>query len=211
MAQLKVAPIKTEPFIVSYPHLLVPQEFRPKPGELPRKPKYSCVAIFAPGTNLEPLKKAAAEARSNYFGNVVPRGLRNPFRKCEEMWKEVDGKLVPEPGYMAGGTFIALDFGDRMAPECWDQRGKVITDASVLYAGCKCIAVVRPTGYNFEEKNKGVKFYGLTLQKIDEGENIAGRVSAKDYFKPVEGLQDNATTGATTADGWDDDEGDESY
>lgn len=204
MAKPRTNPVQTPPFILSYANLVEPKAFPAKPGEAPRKAKYGCVAIFPPGSDLSKLQENATEAKKLFFGAQSPRGLRSPFRKCEEMWKEDTntGKLIPEPGYMAGGTFIALDGGDRVKPDCRDQRMKEVVDASVLYPGCKCHAVIRAAGYDFEGKNKGVKFYLLTLQKIGEGENIAGRVSAADYFKPVEMEADNATTGATTGDGW---------
>lgn len=216
MSKLKVDPITTPPFILSYPWLIEPKQFKPKPGEAPQKPKWGCTAIFdAKTVESDPkyakLREGAKEAKANYFGSNPPRGLKNPFRKNEDQWQEVDGVLRPEPGYGAGGIHIMLDAGDRVKPDCRDEYMRPVVDASVLYAGCKCVAVVRPSGYNYQELNKGVKFYLMTLQKIGDGPNIAGRVNADDYFKPVKKLEDNATTGATTGDGWEDDEDPEDF
>lgn len=221
----RTPPVELVSGILSYPHLIEPQQFEQEPGEAPRPPKYGCVVIVSEknfNVNggaplsleavLAPLKANAAAARDSFFKGKAPRGLRSPFRKCEERWSEDDnGILVPEPGYPAGGIFIALDGGDRERPDCRDQAMKEVSDPRVLYAGCKVRAVVRASGYD-RKGNKGVKFYLLTLQKIGEGDNIAGRVSAADYFKPVEVQEKNATTGASTGDGWTDgDEDDESF
>ena len=198
---------------LSFPHLVEPQIMPVKPGEQPRAPQYGCVVVFtkeqvAAGL-LEPVKAAAAEARSNFFGGKT-RGLRSPFRKNEEMWEEDEttGKLIPAVGYPAGGMFVALK-GGAERPDCRDRAMKPITDARVLYPGCKVIVVVTAYGYDFSG-NKGVSIGLGCLQKVGEGENIAGRVSAADYFKKSDTLADNATTGATTGDGWDDDEEPES-
>lgn len=208
MGKPRTATVYTPEFTLSHPHLLVPQQFRPKPGEAPRPPKYGCVAVFDAGADLSALYGNAREAKLLFFGPQAPRGLRSPFRKNEEAWKEdtATGKLIPEPGYTEGGIFISLDGGDRVAPECVDRGGNLITDASKLYPGCRCIAVVRAQGYNFEEKNKGVKFFLQALQKVGEGPNIAGRVSAKDYFKPLTGATGGAPAGETTGDGFGEDE-----
>jgi hypothetical protein len=211
MGKTRSVNIKTCELIMSYPHLVQPQQFEPeKPGDPPPPPRYNCVGIISPEQQKTPefkrMQEEAIKARDSFFKGERPRGLRNPFRKCEDMWKTdpETGKLIPEPGYMAGGLFISLNAGTEK-PDCRDQKMKEVTSASVLYAGCKFRAVVRPYGYD-RRGNKGVAFGLQTLQKIGEGENIAGRVNAADYFEPVEDLQDNATTGATTGDDWDDGE-----
>lgn len=206
-------PIKIGPGIMSYPHLIVPQERKPKTGAdgklVQQLPDYNGVMVFTKkqveAGILEPLKKMAAEARDHFFGANKPRGLKSPFRKNEEAWKEgPDGKLIPEPGYEAGGMWISLKAGQNK-PDCRDQKMVPITDPNVLYPGCQIMAVVTAYGYDYEGTNKGVSIGLKALQKVGEGENIGGRVSAEDYFEPVDEQQDNATTGATTGDDWDDD------
>lgn len=195
--------------ILSFPHLVEPQIMPVKPGEAPRKPQYGCVVVLTKeqveAGMLEPVKRIAAEARDNFFGATKPRGLRSPFRKNEEMWEEgPDGLLLPAPGYPAGGMFIGLK-GGAEKPDCRDEQMRPVTDARVLYPGCKVNVVCTAYGYDYSG-NKGVSIGLGALQKVGDGENIAGRVSAADYFKKVDTLADNATTGATTGDGWDEGE-----
>lgn len=209
----RFTPIRIGPGIMSYPHLITPQERPVKPGEAPKPPDYNGVMVFTKeqveAGILEPLKKMAAEARDVFFGENKPRGLKSPFRKNEEAWKEgPGGKLIPEPGYPAGGMWISLKAG-RNKPDCRDQKMREITDPAVLYPGCKIMAAVTAYGYDYEGTNKGVSVGLKTLQKVGEGTNIAGRVSAEDYFEPVEDQEENATTGSSTVDGWDED--DETY
>lgn len=211
MAIKRVEPLKTPVGTLSYPHVIEPQQFPPEPGQPPPPPNYNCVIVFTAEQEpeLEPMSRSAREARDNKFGANPPRGLRSPFRKNEEAWKEVDGKLVPEPGYPAGGRHIACSSG-AVKPDLRDKDMQVITDASKLYAGCKVRAVVVPYGYD-RRGNKGVKFGLKVLQKVAEGPNIAGRVNAEDYFQPVADQAENAATGATTGDGWGDTPEDERF
>jgi hypothetical protein len=209
----RVTPVRIgtvkDPVTLSFPHLVEPQEFPVKPGEAPRKPQYSCVVVLtaeqvAAGM-LEPLRKIAGEARDNFFGQTKPRGLRSPFRKNEEMWEEgPDGKLIPAVGYPAGGVFVSLKAGAEK-PDCRDEAMRPVVDTKVLYPGCKVNAICSAYGYDYQG-NKGVSIGLSALQKVGDGENIAGRVSAADYFQEVKTLTDNSTTGATTGDGWDEDD-----
>jgi len=213
MAKFKSRKIQSPPFVLSHPHLIEPQVRQPRPGQQPREPQYNCVAIFPPKDypipagapkgfawgDLTEMKKLAAEARDGFF-KTKPKGLKTTFFKCEEKWEEKDdGEAIPVPGYMAGGTFINVNAGTRQAPDCRDQRMRPITSAQVLYPGCICIGVFSAYGYD-QEGNRGVKFSLECLQKIAEGENIAGRVRAEDYFRPVEELAGGADEGATNAD-----------
>lgn len=190
---------------LSFPHLVEPQIMPTKPGEQARRPQYGCVVVFtkeqvAAGM-LEPVKRIASEARDNFFGETKPRGLRSPFRKCEGMWQEgPDGKLIPAAGYPVGGMFIGLK-GGAEKPDCRDEAMRPVVDARVLYPGCKVLVVCTAYGYDYSG-NKGVSIGLAALQKVGDGENIAGRVSASDYFQKVTNLADNATTGASTGDGW---------
>lgn len=186
MAKFKSRLVKTPVFVVSHPHLVEPWEFEQEPGEEPKLPEYNCIAIFGPDQDLSELKKLAGEARDSMF-RVKPRGLRSPFRKNEEKWTEDEatGRMIPSAGYVAGGTFITLKGGNKEKPDCRDHNMVPIVSASVLYAGCKCVAVVRAFPYD-KRGNKGVTFGLCTLQKVGNGPNIAGRVNAADWFDKVE-------------------------
>jgi hypothetical protein len=190
MAKVRVKPAKTCELIMAYPHLIEPQEFDAEDGEKPQPPKYNCVGIISPEQMKTKAYKAMVrmyeEVAKGFFNGIIPKKSRNPFRKCEEAWDEDEktGKDIPKPGFMKGGLYISLNGGEEQ-PDIRDQRMRPITNASVLYPGCKFVAVVTAYGYNFKG-NKGVSFGLRALQKCGEGENIAGRVKAEDYFDEIE-------------------------
>jgi hypothetical protein len=196
MGKVRVKPIMTCELIMSHPHLVKPQQFEPdKPGDPPPPPSYNCVGIISPAQQKTKaflrMQKLAKQVASEYFNGRVPKFRYPVFKKCEDSWEEDErtGKVIEKPGYMKGGLSISLKGGDEPI-DIRDQRMRPITNASVLYPGCKFIAVVVPYGYNFRG-NKGISWGLRTLQKCGEGENIAGRVKADDYFDVIEGADDD--------------------
>lgn len=199
MAKVRVKPIKTCELIMAYPHLITPQQFdADKPGGEAPPPKYNCVGIISPKEQkskaFAAMERMYREVAKGFFNGLIPKKSRNPFRKCEDAWDEDErtGKDIEKPGFMKGGLYIALNGGDEQ-PDIRDQRMGQITNASVLYPGCKFIAVVSAYGYNFQG-NKGVSFGLRALQKSGEGENIAGRVKAEDYFDEIDTDDDEEDT-----------------
>ncbi len=195
MAKVRVKPIKTCELIMAYPHLVTPQQFEAdKPGDTPPPPKYNCVGIITPEQRktkeFKAMYRMYEEVAKGFFNGIIPKKSRNPFRKCEEAWDEDEktGKDIPKAGFVAGGLYVALNGGDEQ-PDIRDQRMRPVTNAAVLYPGCKFVAVVTAYGYNFKG-NKGISFGLRALQKCGEGENIAGRVKAEDYFDEIDSDDD---------------------
>lgn len=195
MAKVRVKPIKTCELVMAYPHLVTPQQFdADKPGQEPPAPKYNCVGIITPEQRKTKAFKAMyrmyEEVAKGYFNGIIPKKSRNPFRKCEDAWDEDEktGKDIPKPGFVAGGLYVSLNGGEEQ-PDIRDQKMRAITNAAVLYPGCKFIAVVTAYGYNYQG-NKGISFGLRALQKCGEGENIAGRVKAEDYFDEIDSDDD---------------------
>lgn len=195
MAKIKVKPLKTCELIMSHPHLVTPQQFEAdKPGDPPPDPQYNCVGIISPEQQetkaFKRMQRMLREVETAFFNGRKPKYRYPPFKKCEDSWEEDErtGKVIQKPGYMAGGLSISLKGGTEQ-PDIRDQKMRVITDAAVLYPGCKFIAVVTAYGYNFRG-NKGISWGLKALQKIGEGENIAGRVKAEDYFDEIDSDDD---------------------
>lgn len=195
MAKVRVKPIKTCELIMAYPHLITPQQFEAdKPGEEPPPPKYNCVGIISPKQmktkQFAAMERMYKEVAKGFFNGIIPKKSRSPFRKCEEAWDEDEktGTDIPKAGFMKGGMYIAMNGGDEQ-PDIRDQKMRAITNAAVLYPGCKFVGVVTCYGYNFKG-NKGVSFGLRALQKVGEGENIAGRVKAEDYFDEIDSDDD---------------------
>jgi len=154
-------------------------------GQADAKPKFSVRAVFLPGTDLSALKKAAQEAAAEKWGSNMPKTLRNPFRKNEELDNQVAG--VPDDAIVA--TFSANE--DRR-PGIVDAKLQGIIDEAECYSGAYYRAQVRAFAYE-TAGNKGVAFGLQNLQKLREGEPLGGRMPASKAFTSVEGSATSAS------------------
>lgn len=167
----------TPEFRASYP-----QVFRAKRNDLNGKDEFSVMALFDAKADLSKLKAAAEAAIVEKWGadkEKWPQNLRSPFRKQAE--KEKNGKL-PE-GYSADGIFITLRSTQK--PGLINQKNDDIIDETEFYGGCYARASVRAYAYD-QRGNRGVAFGLQNIQKLRDGEPLAGRPKAQDEFEPVE-------------------------
>lgn len=185
----------TPTFRVSYPNV-----FRARKNDLSGKDEYSVVAVFDPEAQKSPQyaamvdrAKAAIVEKWGPDKAKWPQNLRSPFRKCEERMK--DGKL-PD-GYMAGGIFVNLK--SMQQPGVVDASVQPIIEPKDFYAGCYAIATV--VAYPYDQKgNKGAAFGLRNIQKVKDGEPIAGASKPEDDFSPVAGAGAAAAAPASSAD-----------
>lgn len=167
---------QTPEFRVSFPFV-----FQPQPAmEEGKPPRYSVVMLFKPGENLSALKRAAAAAVKEKWGDKPPKGMRNPFRDQGE--KDFEG-------YEDGAIFVTATSRDR--PGLVDGELNDIIDSSEFYAGCYARATIRAFTYD-RAGNKGVSFGLQNIQKLRDGESLTSRVKARDDFEPVEAAMDDA-------------------
>jgi hypothetical protein len=150
-------------------------------GQADSKPKYSVRAVFMPGTDITALKEAAKQAATEKWGNNLPKVLRSPFRKNEEL----ENELIGVPGDAVVVTFSANE--DRR-PGVVDAKLQDIIDEADCYSGAWYRAQVRAFGYD-TAGNKGVAFGLQNLQKLREGEPMGGRVPASKAFTAVENTE----------------------
>ena len=140
------------------------------------KKKYSMRAVFMPGTDISDLKKAAASAAQEKWGNAVPKTLRSPFRTNEELDNPIPG--VPDDAIVM--TFSANE--DRR-PGIVDKNLNDIIDDSECYAGAWFRAQVRPYAYE-TSGNRGVAFGLENVQKTKDDEPLgSGRMPASKAFE----------------------------
>lgn len=169
--------VLTPNFRVSYPNV-----FKAKKNELNGKDEYSMTALFPYGLDskeFDALKKEAARAIQEKWGDKKPANLRSPFRDQAE--REKDGKL-PD-GYVKGHIFINLKSTQR--PGLVDQARQDIIDETQFYAGCWARASVRAFAYD-NKGNRGVSFGLQNIQKVKDGDPLSGRARAQDEFTAVE-------------------------
>ena len=180
-----MATVITPKFRASYPHL-----FKPQKNDLNGKTEFSIVAIFAKGTDLTPLKKAAEAVLVEKFGadkSKWPSNLRSPFRKCSERWKNEGGKQIIPAGY-EDGEAIFMTFkqdAEKGKPCVVDASVQEIIEPQHVYAGMYARASVRPYYYN-QKGNQGVSFGLNNVQKLEDGDPLGGgKTRAQDDFEAV--------------------------
>ena len=150
------------------------------------QPKFSIRACFPPTADLTQLKKEAEQAAKDKFGDKIPKTLRSPFRRNEEL----DNPVV---GIGDDWTIISFSANADRRPGIVDASLQDIIDDSDVYSGAWYRAQVNAYGYD-KAGNKGVAFGLQNVQKIKDDEPIGnGRIPASKAFEAVEG----AATGKT--------------
>lgn len=161
----------------SYVHV-----FEPQAANEDAKPKYS-VSILIPKIDTQTLtkirnaQKAAAEAGKAKLGGKVPKSLKMPLRDGDEDRED-------DPAY-ADHYFINASSLRR--PQIVDSNLDPIMDREEFYSGCYGRASVNFYAFNVSG-NKGVAAGLNNIQKLKEGEPLAGGSSAVDDFGDAEDL-----------------------
>lgn len=149
--------------------------------------KYSVRAVFLPNADLSAMKQQAQTAAQEKWGSNVPKTLRSPFRRNEELDNPVIG--VPDDAIVM--TFSANE--DRR-PGVVDANLQDIIDEAECYSGAWYRAQVRAFAYE-KSGNKGVSFGLQNLQKLRDGEPLGGRMPASKAFDEVPSEGGSKTAG----------------
>lgn len=142
--------------------------------------KYTATFIFAEGTDLTALKRAAVAVAVERWGDKAKTmlrdgTLRSPFRTD-----------VAKKGYAEGSTFFAARTERQPGvvsriPDPETGKPMPITSKEEMYPGVVVIGSVVPFAYD-KEGNKGVSFALNNIQKVRDGERIDGREAASEEF-----------------------------
>jgi len=157
---------------LSYANLFVPTSVE-EGGDK----KYS-VSILIPKTDKETIKKieaaieAAKEAGKSKWGGKIPvKGLKLPLRDGDED--------RPDDDAYAGHFFI--NASSKTKPGVVDKNLQPVLDQDEVYSGC--YGRVSINLYPFDTKgNKGIAAGLNNVQKIKDGEALAGKSKAEDDF-----------------------------
>ena len=172
--------VLTTEFRVSFPHV-----FKPQSAAEGAEPKYSLSMLFPVGTDVTALKKAAADAAKEKWGDNLPKKLKSPF---------LDQGDYEYDGYEEGGVLIRAT--SKQKPGLVDAKVQAIIDESEFYPGCYARATVRAFAYDVSG-NKGVSFGLQNLQKTRDGEMMGGRTRAATDFDAYGDGGDEAGAGAS--------------
>lgn len=140
-------------------------------------PKYGLVLSFDRKTDISDLEEAVETAAVEKFGSKARQMLQNG-----KLWNPIrdgsDYEEHGEPFTRPGSKFISFKSDER--PGLVDADGDSILDKTEFYSGC--LARVSCRVGAFDNKSKGVALYLVNVQKLDDGERLAGNPSAEDEF-----------------------------
>jgi hypothetical protein len=139
----------------------------------------SCIIPKSDKKTLERIHKAVEAAKqigiSKKWGGKIPANLKLPLR---------DGDIDrPDDEAYADAMFVNANSKD--APQIVDRKVQPIIDPMECGSGDYCNVSVNFYAYN-ANGNRGVAASLGNLQKIKDGERLAGRTSASSDFTEVE-------------------------
>lgn len=152
-------------------------------------PKYS-VAILIKKTDKETLKKikdaveAAKQAAAPMWGGKIPANLKLPLRDGDEDRSD-------QPEYE--GCYF-LNASSNQKPGIIDADKCEIMDQSEFYSGCYGRASLNFFAFN-QAGNRGIAVGLNNLQKLADGEPLAGRNRPEDDFGDDEEYEDDDLLG----------------
>lgn len=157
-----------------------------KSGKDQGDPKFEITLIFDSDADLKAMKKAAQEVGIEKFGpkfvDMVKKGKYNwPFVDNTEKVNDDDERLT---GF-EDDDGVSVKFKTKDKPGIVDAEAEPIMDKSEVYDGMKARVSCRP--YAYDNESKGVAFYLINVQKLDDGDRLSGDPGAEDDFKPAKG------------------------
>lgn len=162
--------------------LAYPVLFEQKYNELKKKEEWAVTMLFDKKTaDLSKLKQAMVQAAKNEFGADVDL-------KTLDLKRIIDGdslnaKGEPRPEYYKG-QWVVKAATRLKAPGVVDSKLNKILDPSEIYSGV--YANVNVTVKAYAQPNKGVTIYLNHVQKVKDGEPIAGGPQVKDVFEELD-------------------------
>lgn len=161
----------------------------PGEGSKSKEPKYKIILVFDKEAQAsEDYKKMkiecvkAAEAR---FGadarDKIKKGkIKMPWRDASDYGDEGYGFPFDQEGW----KFV--NFASTTQPGVVDRKAKPVLKENEVYSGMKARCTYATWAYD-KEGNKGVTLLLNNVQKIEDGERLAGRPDAEDDFEAMDG------------------------
>lgn len=173
--------------VASYVHLFTPRQRTDGKGNPKGDPKYSLSLFFPEGTDLSAMEDAARAAGEERFGDkfmsLVSKGKVNwPFQDTADMDE-------PDAPFDQPGTVVSFKSADK--PGIVDADAEPIMDKSDVYSGMIARVSCRPFAYDNE--SKGVGFYLVNVQKLEDGTRLSGNPTAEADFAPVRSSKSERT------------------
>lgn len=183
MAQARIhTPVGTARYVSVYQ----PRQRKNNKGENQGDPKYQITLIFEGDADLKAMKAAARAAGEEKFG---PKFM-DMVKKGKYLWPFIDNtdKTNDDDERIAGfedDDGCSVGFKSKDQPGVVDADAEPIMQKSDVYDGMKARVSCRPFAYDNE--SKGVAFYLINVQKLDDGERLSGDPDAAEDFKAAKG------------------------
>lgn len=166
---------------LSYAHV-----WEPRPDRDGEKPKYG-VSVLIPKTDtatvaaIQEAIDAAYQSGVAKFGGKLPPlgGLKTPLR---------DGDVERDDETYHGHWFINAN--STTAPQIVDAQARAITNHDEVYSGCYGRVSINFFPYN-TNGNRGIGAALGNIQKLRDGEKLAGGPSAQDDFGAPQDVADD--------------------
>lgn len=182
MNKVKGVKVVTPVFRANWINVFKPRESM----EAGKKPQYSVTCLFKKGENLDVLKEAANKAIIEAWGadkTKWPKEMKLPFKDQGVALKtRDDGTEYLPNGYEKGAVYFEAKTVNK--PGVVDANAQPILDETELYSGCYMRASVVFKAYDYLGK-KGITVYLQNLQKVKDGESLAGKTRAEDEFSAI--------------------------
>lgn len=152
------------------------------------KTKYS-VALLIPKDDEKTITKinnavqAAIEEGKSKLANakgVVPKNIKLPLR-------DADAEGNDDPNYEGMMFFNA---SSTRKPQIVDRHVQPILDTEEVYSGCYCNVSINFYAFSVDG-NKGIAAGLNNIQKVKDGDRLAGGSSAEDDFDSLDGDDDD--------------------
>lgn len=141
------------------------------------KGKYSTAIVFKPGTDISDLQALVEEAVADLAPkDTNVKALRNPLSRDGAEKEHLGGP------YVEGAKFFTAK--TNFKPQIIDGDQNPIFNSEDVYAGCTGRLLVHCYYYD-RDGNKGIGFGLDGVQKMGEGERIAGGVDVTTVFDKV--------------------------
>lgn len=170
-----------------YVNLFTPRQRTDAKGQPKGDPKYQLTLVFDKRTDLSEMEAEAERVGVEKFGprfmDLIKKGKANwPFTDNDDKAENDENGDPVEPfASNKGGVHVGFKSGDK--PGIVDADAEPIMDKSDVYSGMK--ARVSCRAFAYDNESKGVAFFLINVQKLDDGERLSGNPSAEDDFKPV--------------------------
>lgn len=173
--------------------------FKPRESDEPGKEGSFSITLAMPKatSDVKALKADILRAATERWGAEAGEMLRKG--KIAHPLHDGDDEVYDDPNYKGCWIMTARRKESLGPPGVVDQAVKPIIDQTEFYSGAYCQMTVSFFAY----ENKGKKGVGCGLnnvQKVKDGERLAGKVPAEAEFTPLEGASSASSGGDDDAD-----------